>query len=68
MYTIWFDGSNFRLNVSPAVSSGVAAAQPPCNAATRGRFWTTFGTAGVKDQVAACAKDAADAYAWRVLY
>jgi hypothetical protein len=67
MYTIWFDGSNFRLIVPPTVS-GSAGTPPTCSAATRGRVWTTFGAAGTKDQVAVCAKDSADAYAWRVLY
>lgn len=68
MYTIWFNGSNFRLLVPSTISSGLASAQPSCNAATRGRIWATFGAAGVKDQVTVCAKDATDAYAWRVLY
>jgi hypothetical protein len=68
MYTIWFDGSNFRLIVPPAVSSGLASVQPTCSAATRGRFFTTFGASRVKDQVAVCAKDATDTYGWRQLY
>jgi len=39
-----------------------------CNSSTRGRIWTTFGASGTKDQVAVCAKDATDTYAWRALY
>lgn len=64
---IWFDGGNFRL-IASAMISGSSSARPSCNAATRGRIWTAFGGAGVKDEVAVCAKDAADSYSWRVLY
>jgi len=67
LYTVWFDGSNFRLAVTPMVSGG-GSGQPACSSATRGRIWTTFGASGVKDQVAVCAKDATDTYAWRALY
>jgi hypothetical protein len=43
--------------------------QPACDAAnTRGSFWFTHGAAGVKDTLEVCAKDAADVYAWRLLY
>jgi len=67
LYTMWFDGSNFRLVVPPGISGG-SSGQPACNSGTRGRMWTTFGGSGVKDQVAVCAKDASDNYAWRTLY
>jgi hypothetical protein len=43
-------------------------AQPACSSATRGTFWHVNGAAGVKDSVSVCAKDAANAYAWRTLY
>jgi hypothetical protein len=33
-----------------------------------GAFWVTQGGAGVKDPVEVCAKDAANAYAWRNFY
>lgn len=42
--------------------------RPTCNAAERGTFWYVAGAAGVKDTVEVCTKDAADAYAWRVIY
>jgi len=66
LYSVWFDGGNFRLVVPPGISGG--GGQPACNSATRGRIWTNFGASGVKDQVAVCAKDATDNYAWRTLY
>ena len=44
------------------------ASKPTCNSAARGTFWVTQGSTGVKDAVEICAKDAAEAYAWRVLY
>jgi hypothetical protein len=45
-----------------------AAARPSCDATTRGKIWQTFGGAGVADTVAVCAKDSANAYAWRTIY
>ena len=67
LYTVWHDGTVFRL-MTPAVNVVSAAAQPACNVSQRGRFWQTLGAAGVKDAVTVCAKDAADAYAWRSIY
>jgi hypothetical protein len=46
----------------------VGATQPACDAAHRGAIWYFAGAAGVKDTVNVCAKDADDAYAWRVIY
>lgn len=43
-------------------------AQPTCDAGIQGMFWYEEGGAGVKDTVDVCAKDAADAYAWRSIY
>lgn len=42
--------------------------QQTCGATTRGTLWYTQGTAGVKDSVQICTKDAADTYAWRPLW
>jgi hypothetical protein len=44
------------------------SAQPACNAANRGFVWYVAGGTGVKDTYNFCAKDAADVYAWRVIY
>ncbi len=67
LYDLWFDGVSFRMkNPAGTVSSGVA--QPLCDAGLRGRIWNLQGDAGVKDEVAVCAKDAAGGYSWRVLY
>ncbi len=67
MYTVWYDGTVFRLTNSSLVSA-LSGAQPTCGATLRGRFWTVFSATGVKDTVTVCAKDATDAYAWRVIY
>lgn len=42
--------------------------QPSCDSVNRGEFWYTAGGTGVKDAVEVCAKDAANAYAWRTIY
>lgn len=42
--------------------------KPACAAGIRGMVWYDAGAASVKDTFEVCAKDAADAYAWRVLY
>lgn len=70
MYPIWYDGSVFRVAlITPLrLTMGSASAQPACGTGQRGRFWQIPGASGVKDQVAVCAKDATDAYAWRALY
>lgn len=39
-----------------------------CSAFTRGMFWHTNGTTGVKDSVEVCAKESTEVYAWRPLY
>jgi hypothetical protein len=67
LFSLWYDGTVFRLMTAP-VNVAATASQPACSATQRGRIWQTLGGAGVKDQVSVCAKDATDAYAWRVLY
>jgi len=52
-----------RLNVA-----ATPTAQPACAANKRGYIWMTKGAAGVKDALQVCAKDAAEAYAWRTIY
>lgn len=42
--------------------------KPTCDSAHRGSFWYDAGAGGVKDTVEVCAKDAGDAYSWRVIY
>jgi hypothetical protein len=44
------------------------ASRPTCASTVRGMFWVTRSSAGVKDAVEVCAKDAADAYGWRTIY
>jgi hypothetical protein len=57
-----------ELEVNGGVKLNTVAAQPTCNASNRGTMWFTQGGTGVKDALQVCAKDAADAYAWRTLY
>lgn len=56
-----FIGSTFIL--SPA-----SASRPTCNVGHRGWSWYEANGSGVKDTIAYCAKDVADAYAWRTVY
>lgn len=56
------------LETSGALRIGDEGTKPSCAAGERGTVWHDFGGAGVKDTVEVCAKDAANAYAWRVLY
>jgi hypothetical protein len=65
MVTLWHDGTVFRLSASASLPSGT---RPACNAALRGRLWYSAGGAGIKDEVAVCAKDSADQYGWRTVY
>jgi|GEM_PF-1354811 len=43
-------------------------AEPTCNSANRGKLVMVQGGAGVQDTFRICAKDAADAYAYRTIY
>lgn len=45
-----------------------AAVKPVASVDERGSIWHVYGANGVKDTVEICAKDASDAYAWRVIY
>jgi hypothetical protein len=68
MNSIWYDGTVFRLAVAPPMLPAGSVTQPACAVAIRGRLWFTVGATGVKDGLSVCAKDATNAYAWRVLY
>lgn len=57
-----------KLEVNGGIRLNSTAAKPVCNDATRGTFWVTRSPAGVKDAVEVCAKDQADAYAWRIIW
>jgi type II secretory pathway pseudopilin PulG len=57
-----------RLEIDGGLRLNTVTAKPACGAGTRGVFWVTQGGAGVKDNVEVCAKDAANAYAWRTIY
>lgn len=50
------------------IGVGNTSAPPTCDAAQRGKFWYRGGEAGVADAVQVCAKDLADAFAWRTIY
>ncbi|MDO8507528.1 MAG: hypothetical protein Q7S53_03090 [bacterium] len=57
-----------KLEVNGGMRLNTTTAKPTCDATHRGTFWVNQGAAGVKDDVEVCAKDAADAYAWRTIY
>ncbi len=57
-----------KLEVNGGIKYNTATAKPVCDATTRGTTWFTRSAAGVKDAFEVCAKDAANAYAWRILY
>ena len=65
---IWYDGTVFRLLVPPTGVVAATGARPACAAAYRGRVWHQFSDAGVKDNVAVCAKDSSNGYDWRTIY
>jgi hypothetical protein len=57
-----------ELEVNGGVKLNTLTAKPACDATVRGTVWVTQGTAGVKDSVEVCAKDAMDVFAWRTLF
>ena len=56
------------LNMIAAFNIEDAGSKPTCDSSKRGWLWMDDSGAGVKDTEEVCAKDAADAYAWRVIY
>ena len=60
--------SGAKLQVAGAGIQIAGAAQPACDATHRGMIQYTAAAAGTKDTAAICAKDAANAYAWRAIY
>lgn len=67
--SIAHDGAaTFAGRVSGAGVQAVAGTEPTCDESARGLIWTVAGGAGVADTVRVCAKDAADAFAWRTIY
>lgn len=70
--SVQIDSGPFRVSSAGDVAARsvqlTSAAKPACDATSRGKFWYTAGASGVKDTVEICAKDAADVFAWRVLY
>ncbi len=57
-----------KLEVNGGIRYNTATAKPACDAAVRGTTWFTQAAGGSKDTFEVCAKDAGDAYAWRLLY
>ena len=60
-----------KLEVDGGVKLNTTDVRPICDTDdtdARGTFWFIQGAAGIKDSVAVCAKDAANAYAWRIIY
>lgn len=65
---LWFDGTAFRIVDAVGPRGILGETQPTCNAVAHGRLWYVAGATGVKDSLSVCAKDATNAYAWRLLY
>src|SRR6185369_16503995 len=57
-----------KLEVNGGIRLNTGTAKPTCDATTRGTLWFTQGATGVKDATEVCAKDASEAFAWRLLY
>ena len=57
-----------QVEVNGGLRPNTVKAQPACSSAARGTFWSVQGASGVKGEVQVCAKDAADTYAWRIIY
>ncbi len=57
-----------KAEVNGGLRLNTATAKPTCDSTTRGTFWVVQAAAGTKDDVQVCAKDATNAYAWRVIY
>lgn len=58
----------FEIEPDGSFRSLPTGTKPTCASGIRGTYWYTQGGTGVKDNVEVCAKDAADAYAWRTIY
>jgi hypothetical protein len=58
----------FEVQSGGSFRSLPTGSRPACASGIRGEYWYTQGGAGVKDDVAVCAKDASDVYAWRTIY
>lgn len=65
---IWFDGTAFRLLLPPPQRTVSIGTPPTCNVSAQGEIWLSPGATDVADTVQVCAKDAANAFAWRTLY
>jgi len=57
-----------RLEIDGGVRLNTITAKPACTVAQRGTLWFTQGASGVKDTLEVCAKDAGNAYAWRLIW
>ncbi len=57
-----------KLEVNGGVRVNPSTTRPVCDSTSGGTFWYVAGGPGVKDSVQVCAKDAANAYAWRTIY
>ena len=59
---------NAKLEINGGMRLNTTFSKPSCSSTARGTLWFTQGASGVKDALEVCAKDAANTYAWRVLY
>lgn len=65
----WKDGFfSGLIQTDGGIKISTGSSRPSCSTSfDRGLIWVTPGISGVKDKVEVCAKDSADAFAWRPL-
>jgi hypothetical protein len=72
MDSIASSGASTPITISPNAGYGLklntSGSKPTCDSTTRAQFFIVQASAGTKDTVEVCAKDAANAYAWRTIY
>ena len=56
------------LEVNGGVRLNTLTVKPACDASVRGTFWFTAAASGVADTFEVCAKDIANAYAWKKVF
>lgn len=57
-----------KLEINGGLRLNTSASKPSCDASQGGTLWFSQGGVGAKDTLEICAKDASDAYSWRLLY
>lgn len=59
-----FTNDSLKLGSNSHLQFSDSGTRPTCDSTQRGKLWTTFGAAGVRDSHAICQKSAADTFSW----